>query len=473
MLNKREKEVYGQLLDNEDVVLRELKRQYELALREIVTRIRLLQSDELTQSRIYQIDYQKALKKQIEAILEKLHADEYDSIHKYLSSTYTDAYVGTMYAVHGQGVPVITPIDQNAAVKAIITDSKLKDTLYDSLGYDMAKLKKHVREEITRGIATSLPFAQIARNISNRTSLPLYNAKRIVRTEGHRIQQASADDARKMAISKGANVVKQWDASLDMATRPIHRQLDGQIREDDEPFEAGGYQVMYPGTFGIASQDCNCRCVALTRARAALDEKELETLKERAEFFGLDKTKDFNDFKEKYLNAGKELASANAAKNEKNTLAQAILTDANGRFVNKKDLLYKNAANIKPIKGYEDFTCHADADNFLIYMDDGSTYTMPPEEYAERIRNSSTYKGGNIRIISCQSGAKEDGAAQKLADALGVNVYAPTEIANVSDTGNIFLSDNDSLADLWYNNGEEKSGFKETGEWKVFKPRKR
>lgn len=307
MLNKREKEVFGQLLDNEDVVLRELKRQYELALRDIVTRIRLLQSDELTQSRIYQIDYQKALKKQIEAILDKLHADEYDSIHKYLSGTYTDTYVGSMYAMHGQGVPVITPIDQNAAVKAIVTDSKLKDTLYNSLGYDMAKLKKHVREEITRGIATSLPYAQIARNISNKTSLPLSNAKRIVRTEGHRIQQASADDARKVAISKGADMVKQWDASLDMATRPIHRQLDGQIRDDDEPFEAGGYKVMYPGTFGIASQDCNCRCVALTRARKALDEKELEILKERAAFFKLDKTEDFNDFKKKYLKAAKNV----------------------------------------------------------------------------------------------------------------------------------------------------------------------
>ena len=37
-----------------------------------------------------------------------------------------------------------------------------------------------------------------------------------------------------------------------------------------------------------------------------MDEKELETLKERAEFFGLDKTKDFNEFKEKYLNASEK-----------------------------------------------------------------------------------------------------------------------------------------------------------------------
>ena len=308
-MNKREKEVIQGQLENEKAVLKDLKRQYERALRDIDNRIKLLQSDELTQSRVYQIDYQKALKAQVEAILDKLQADEYDTIHKYLGDSYTDGYVGTMYAMGGRdrgGIHVITPIDRNAAVKAIITDSKLSTNLYAALGYDMDKLKKSVREEITRGIATSLPYEQIARNIANHTTVPLSNANRIVRTEGHRIQQASADDARNAAKAAGADVVKQWDSSLDGATRPLHRELDGQIRETDEPFEAGGKKVMYPGKFGDPSQDCNCRCVALTRARWALDEKELETLKERAKFFDLDKTKDFEEYKKKYLEAANE-----------------------------------------------------------------------------------------------------------------------------------------------------------------------
>ena len=304
-MNKREKEVYEGLLDREDRVLKDLERQYKRALRDIDNKIKLLQSDELTQSRIYQVNYQKALKGQVEAILEKLHGDEYSTIQQYLKDSYTDTYVGTMYAMSGHGVHVITPIDQKAAVKAVITDSELSVDLYAALGYDMDKLKKHIREEITRGIATSLPYDQIARNISGFTDMPFSNAKRIVRTEGHRIQQASADDARNVAKAKGADVVKQWDASLDGATRPLHRKLDGQIREVDEPFEAGGKKVMYPGKFGDPAQDCNCRCVALTRARWALDEKELQTLKDRAKYFGLDKTKDFEEYKNKYLKAAK------------------------------------------------------------------------------------------------------------------------------------------------------------------------
>ena len=306
-MNKREKEVYEGLLDREDQVLLDLKKQYERALRDIDAKIRMLQSDDLTQSRIYQINYQKALKGQVEAILDKLHGDEYSTIQNYLSDSYTDAYVGTMYAMSGSGVHIIQPIDRNAAVKAVITDSELSVPLYASLGYDMDKMKKHIREEITRGIATSLPYDQIANNISGYLSLPLSNAKRIVRTEGHRIQQESADDARNVAKSKGADVVKQWDASLDGKTRKLHRELDGKICEVGEPFiEVGTRKVMYPGDFGDAAQDCNCRCVALTRARWALDEKELETLKKRAQFYKLDKTKSFEDFKEKYLGVNKK-----------------------------------------------------------------------------------------------------------------------------------------------------------------------
>ena len=58
---------------------------------------------------------------------------------------------------------------------------------------------------------------------------------------------------------------------------------------------------MYPSGFGIASEDILCRCALLQRAKWALDDDELQTLKERAEYYGLDKTKYFDDFKSKYL----------------------------------------------------------------------------------------------------------------------------------------------------------------------------
>ena len=304
-MNKRQKEVIQYQLDSEKAVLEQLTKQYQKALNDIDRKIRILQSDELTQSRIYRIEHQKVLKKQVEAVLEKLHADEYTTIQQFLSDSYTDAFVGTAYDMFGQGVPLILPIDRNAAVKAVTTDSKISEGLYESLGVDTKKLKKSISSEITRGIASGMPHTDIARNIARYAKVSLGRASTIVRTESHRIQQASKLDAQNAAKAKGANVVKQWNSTLDGDTRKTHRSLDGQIRELDEPFEMGGKKAMHPGGFGDPAEDCNCRCQMLQRARLALNEDELKTLQERAEFFGLDKTGDLEDFKKKYLNAVK------------------------------------------------------------------------------------------------------------------------------------------------------------------------
>lgn len=298
-------------LAKEETAIQRIERQYRNALRDIEDRIRMLQSDELTQSRIYQIQYQKALRGQVAGILDKLHGDEYATIQEYLHDSYQDGYIGTMYSIHGQGIPLIVPLDQDAAVKAILTDSKISEGLYNSIGVDVQHLKKTISNEITRGIASNLPFADIARNIKNRTRAPLSRAKTIVRTEAHRISQAAAADAREAAKERGCDVVKQWDSTLDSGTRPSHKRLDGQIRETDKPFEISDTKkAMYPGDFGYAEEDCNCRCVALTRAKWALDEEELAILKERAKKFGLtekEKKADFAAFEEKYLKASETL----------------------------------------------------------------------------------------------------------------------------------------------------------------------
>ena len=318
-MNKRQKEVIQNQLDSEKKVLKQLTRQYQKALNDIDRKIRILQSDELTQSRIYRIEHQKVLRKQVEAVLEKLHADEYTTIQQFLTDSYTDAFVGTAYDLHGQGVPVILPIDRNAAVKAVTTDSKINEGLYEALGVDTKKLKKSISSEITRGIASGMPHSEIAKNIARYAKAPLGRAKTIVRTEAHRIQQASKLDAQKAAKAKGANIIKQWNSTLDGDTRPSHRKLDGKFADVDGFFEMDGKKARYPGDFGDPAEDCNCRCQLLQRAKAALDEDELKTLQERAKFFGLDKSDDLEDFKKKYLNAAKnvELPLENSVKSGK------------------------------------------------------------------------------------------------------------------------------------------------------------
>lgn len=300
-MRKSEKEALQAMLDDEKETIKALEKAYQRAIRRIDNHIRILESDEMTQSKIYQKRYQEAMKAQINAALDELHKKSNQTIEEYLTRSYQHGYVGTMYSLHKQGMPILAPIDQRAVTRAVRTDSKLSGRLYGELGVDMQKLKKTIRREISIGISIGSDYSFIARQVQISSGIPLKRAKTIVRTEGHRIQQQSADDARNAAKAQGCQVVKQWDAVLDGNTRTDHRILDGQIREVGEPFEIDGKKAEYPGAFGRPEEDWNCRCVALTRAKWALDADELQTMKDRAKFFGLDKTEGFREFEEKYL----------------------------------------------------------------------------------------------------------------------------------------------------------------------------
>lgn len=310
-MNKRQKEVQEYFLDREEQVIKGLKAVYRQAIRDCEQKIRQLstRSDmENIQSIVYQTQYQQAIQRQLDGILDILQTNEFTTISDYLTAAYQDGFLGALYDLHGQGIPLIFPIDQDQVTKAVLTDSKLSVPMYTRLGEDVSRLKLAVRAQISRGIAGGATWNQMAQELAgNMINSPFqtaqYNAMRIARTEGHRIQQQSQYDAMLKAKEHGADVVKEWNATLDARTRPDHMSLDGQIREIGDPFTLGSLKAQYPGDFGRPEQDIHCRCCALQRARWALGEKELEQLKSRAEYLELDKAKDFGEFQQRYLDS--------------------------------------------------------------------------------------------------------------------------------------------------------------------------
>ena len=322
-MKQYEKEVIQYQLNQEKTVLKRLERQYEQALQDITHKINTLSStiemlqnagnsDEFAlsqaRSKAYQRDYQEALKGQISGVLDKLHADEFETVQDYLNACYEDGFIGAMYQMHAQDVPIIVPIDQGAEVQAIQLETKLKNPLYEALAGGMDGMKNAIQSELTRGIAMGLGWDEIARNLSNTTKAPLAHAKTIARTEGHRIQEKAAYDAFQKAKSRGADVVKQWDATLDRKTRDSHRHVDGEIREEKEKFSNG---LLYPGDpDGEAAEVVNCRCTMLPRARWGLDEEELKVLKERAAYWKMLETEQrekYENFKSKYKKAAETI----------------------------------------------------------------------------------------------------------------------------------------------------------------------
>jgi hypothetical protein len=282
----------------------------------------------MIQSKIYQKQYQEQLKSQVDGIMDKLLTTKFVSVSEYLDQCYTDGFIGTVFDAHGQGVPFIAPIDQEAMVNAVQLESKISKGLYTRLGEDVDLLKQKITVQVSRSIATGMSYAQTAKALENYSKIGYNNAIRIARTEGHRIQTTATMDAMKAAKDKGCDVIKQWDATLDGRTRESHSQVDGEIRELDKKFSNG---LMYPGDpSGGAGEVINCRCALLQRARWALDEDELHTLQDRAAYFGLDKADEFDDFKKKYLKAVE--TPANVVKSiTRDDFPEAFRTNAQGK----------------------------------------------------------------------------------------------------------------------------------------------
>lgn len=331
-MNERQLEVQKLSLAEEKKLLKQLKACYEKAAKDCAERIAALgaRTDmEHIETIIYQTQYQQAIKKQLDSILDMLHTESFTDITTYLQNCYNNGFIGAMYDLQGQGIPLIFPIHQDEVVYALQNNPKLVKPYYDRLGEDVEFLKKAVRAQVSRGVANGSSWAQVAAELAQKMRSPLhtalYNSMRIARTEGHRVQQQSQWDALNKAKDKGCDIVKQWDSTLDGRTRPSHRMLDGQIRELDEDFEIGIKKAKYPGAFGRPEEDIHCRCCMTQRARWALDVEELETLKARADYFHLDKSESFEDFKNKYLKLPENADTMNVTMPNLDKLSDPVL----------------------------------------------------------------------------------------------------------------------------------------------------
>ena len=277
-MKKWEKEIVQKQISDEQKVIWRMRDSYKLAMKDVKERIAVLQSREQTQSVIYQLKYQQELQKQLETIYAKMSSEWYTNIDDYLKGCYEDGFYSTMYSLHNQGIPIILPFNQEEmaqmAAQSDYEGIKLSEKLYT----DSVEMARISRQEMTRGLATNASYADIARTVEKRGEAGFYNAMRIVRTESHRIHNEVRLKTMMKAKEEGADVVKQWDSTVDKRTRPHHVELDGQLRELDQPFivPSTGATAMKPGGFGKAAEDINCRCEMLQRARWALDKSEID-----------------------------------------------------------------------------------------------------------------------------------------------------------------------------------------------------
>ena len=144
--------------------------------------------------------------------------------------------------------------------------------------------------------------------------------------------------------------------------------------------------------------------------------------------------------------------------NDKRLLKLAI--DGN-TFVVKSEDLYENSKKIKPIDNFTDIVGHGDPYSMVFRDANGRESNVSAVEFGNILEKAGFYRGGNIRLIACNTGQEPAVVAHYLADKYGVLVMAPTEAVHVDFDGNMILADDDIDA---------KMGI-ETGSWRIIKPR--
>lgn len=102
---------------------------------------------------------------------------------------------------------------------------------------------------------------RISKRIDEGT-LDVGTLNRILETDWHRMEETGAyDTARTVSAKTGRNAYKVWKTMLDDRVRDSHWGMEGQAVPMDQKFRSmDGNETMFPGEFGIAEEDCNCRC---------------------------------------------------------------------------------------------------------------------------------------------------------------------------------------------------------------------
>ena len=294
-MNKFDKEILKVLLEDEGKLLKELQSVYSAALADIKRNVKWLMADEMTQSKIYQLEYQQVLEKRIDAILDVLNSNDEAAIMTFLSNIYNNSFYGVNYVIQQQGIPLLFNISDEEVLLSVLR--KTGDmTFAQRLGKNMSEFKRTIKNEISRGIAAAEPYTNIAKNLSSLTQEEYNKSRRIAITESGRVQSEAKLNIQQKAKARGANIMKEWSCTFDGKTRHSHRELDGQVREIDEYFEVNGVKTLAPCKFGKAAEDINCRCALLTRAKWNLDSPRMALDNEANEII---EAKNYKDWQRK------------------------------------------------------------------------------------------------------------------------------------------------------------------------------
>lgn len=267
--NKQLKQIEAKLNNMTVKEERTIARRYAFTLNEIRRLIasyyeKYEKDGQLTLSEMMKYDRLVKLISDIDGIFKHHYEDIYNDMSSVLGGVYQEGYYRTAYAIEEQvNIDLRYKAVSAAALYAMVKNPIAGLTLNDRLNRQRMNVIYDLQQKITLGLQQNHTYSRMVKDVKTVVEGDTIKAMRIVRTEGHRVQESSKLDAAAHATANGVIMHKRWNTLEDRRVRhkkANHRKLNDVVIPMEEDFTDGLGRGPAPGQLGAAGSDINCRC---------------------------------------------------------------------------------------------------------------------------------------------------------------------------------------------------------------------
>lgn len=263
----------GQLVKKSD---REVAKVYADAIKEIRTLLswyyeKYEKGGKITYEEMAKYKRLKGMERDLNDILKVTYQGLDKAIKSALRDVYAEGYYMTAWGIEqetGKNLRYTTVADE---IIASVNNNVSGLTLNERLNKNRAAIIWTIKETTTRGLVQGRTYGTMARELTKVLDGDSKKAMRIVRTEAHRVSEEGKFNSAQYAQDNGIVMTKEWLCAMDERARSTHKELDGKKIPLEDEFKTVNGTTMYPGGFGIAREDINCRCTLIKSVEAIND----------------------------------------------------------------------------------------------------------------------------------------------------------------------------------------------------------
>lgn len=264
-------ELYRRLTESEKARLKDIRKEYQKVVREIMSELGALYGSEETLTVEQAVDFYRLREfaEYLQAQAGRLGKQNREAIEKLMDESYDMSYMWLAFGVErAVNVALDGATPYMTTVLALNRQNALDKLRLDSaLELSRNKIVQRMQEAFEDGIYNGRSFHKMADNVQKVFEMDYNRALMIAETEVHRVRELGSRHAAESAYRQGLEIEKVWmsmgDERVRRTRKANHVLMDGQRKGLKEPFVFfDGITTDVPGNSGTPQNDIRCRCIA-------------------------------------------------------------------------------------------------------------------------------------------------------------------------------------------------------------------